>query len=156
VPLKSRPHRAGDDTRDVHAVHSYPGTCLFRAGVIEWGNADQRSGRECRLRHDVPTYRPGQHTSDDFTGPLKRHGVMIRMDGKGRCIDNIFVERLWRSGVASNTKLMLHLAQRCLESTHYLGWCVFVNFCAKRAARCDERPALHRAVPTLAGTQPDG
>jgi hypothetical protein len=50
------------------------------------------------------------------------------MDGKGRYIDNIFVERLWRGGVASNTKLMLQLAQRCLGSTHYLGWCGFVNF----------------------------
>jgi transposase InsO family protein len=38
-----------------------------------------------------------QFTSDDFTGTLKRHGVMISMDGKGRCMDNIFVERLWRS-----------------------------------------------------------
>ena len=35
-----------------------------------------------------------QFTSDDFTGTLKRHGVMISMDGKGRCMDNIFVERL--------------------------------------------------------------
>jgi transposase InsO family protein len=38
-----------------------------------------------------------QFTSDDFTDTLKRHGVMISMDGKGRCMDNIFVERLWRS-----------------------------------------------------------
>ena len=38
-----------------------------------------------------------QFTSDDFTGTLKRHEVTISMDGKGRCMDNIFVERLWRS-----------------------------------------------------------
>jgi putative transposase len=43
------------------------------------------------------TDQGGQFTSDDFTGTLKRHGVMISMDGKGRCMDNIFVERLWRS-----------------------------------------------------------
>ena len=42
-------------------------------------------------------FEPRQFTSDDFTGTLKRHGVMISMDGKGRCMDNIFVERLWRS-----------------------------------------------------------
>jgi putative transposase len=36
-------------------------------------------------------------TSDDFIGPLERHGVTISMDGKGRYMDNIFVERLWRS-----------------------------------------------------------
>jgi putative transposase len=28
---------------------------------------------------------------------LKRHEIAISMDGKGRCMDNIFVERLWRS-----------------------------------------------------------
>ena len=38
-----------------------------------------------------------QFTSDDFTGILKNCGVAISMDGKGRCMDNIFVERLWRS-----------------------------------------------------------
>ena len=45
------------------------------------------------------TDQGSQFTSDDFTGTLKRHGVMISMDGKGRCMDNIFVERLWRSGL---------------------------------------------------------
>ena len=38
-----------------------------------------------------------QFTSDDFTKVLKSAGVQISMDGKGRCMDNIFVERLWRS-----------------------------------------------------------
>jgi putative transposase len=43
------------------------------------------------------TDQGSQFTSDDFTGTLKRHGVKISMDGKGRFMDNIFVERLWRS-----------------------------------------------------------
>jgi putative transposase len=43
------------------------------------------------------TDQGSQFTSDDFTGTLKRHAVTISMDGKGRCMDNIFVERLWRS-----------------------------------------------------------
>ena len=33
----------------------------------------------------------------DFTGVLKDAGVAISMDGRGRCMDNIFIERLWRS-----------------------------------------------------------
>ena len=36
-------------------------------------------------------------TSEDFTGVLKQAGVDISMDGKGRWMDNVFVERLWRS-----------------------------------------------------------
>jgi putative transposase len=38
-----------------------------------------------------------QFTDHGFTGVLKRHGVRISMDGRGRCMDNIFIERLWRS-----------------------------------------------------------
>jgi len=38
-----------------------------------------------------------QFTSDRFTGVLKDRGVTISMDGRGRCFDNIFIERLWRS-----------------------------------------------------------
>ena len=38
-----------------------------------------------------------QFTSNDFTKVLKAHDVKISMDGKGRWVDNVFVERLWRS-----------------------------------------------------------
>jgi putative transposase len=38
-----------------------------------------------------------QFTSDAFTGVLKLNDVAISMDGRGRALDNIFVERLWRS-----------------------------------------------------------
>lgn len=38
-----------------------------------------------------------QFTSDEFTDRLKQHGINISMDGRGRALDNVFVERLWRS-----------------------------------------------------------
>ena len=38
-----------------------------------------------------------QFTSEAFTGVLKLNGIAISMDGRGRALDNIFVERLWRS-----------------------------------------------------------
>ena len=38
-----------------------------------------------------------QFTSEAFTGLLASHGVAISMDGRGRWMDNIFIERLWRS-----------------------------------------------------------
>ena len=43
------------------------------------------------------TDQGSQFTSEGFTGLLDDHGVRISMDGKGRYIDNIFVERLWRT-----------------------------------------------------------
>src|ERR1019366_8715187 len=38
-----------------------------------------------------------QFTCSDFVGRLEQAKIRISMDGKGRCFDNIFVERLWRS-----------------------------------------------------------
>jgi len=38
-----------------------------------------------------------QFTAEDFTQSLLDAGVAISRDGKGRCLDNVFVERLWRS-----------------------------------------------------------
>ena len=61
-----------------------------------------------------------QFTSAAFTDVLKREGVSISMDGRGRAFDNIFVERLWRSvkhedvylkGYASMGELLLGLTE---------------------------------------------
>lgn len=38
-----------------------------------------------------------QFTGTSFTAVLRREGIAISMDGRGRALDNIFVERLWRS-----------------------------------------------------------
>jgi len=43
------------------------------------------------------TDQGAQFTSEAFTGVLKAAGIKISMDGKGRWVDNVFVERLWRS-----------------------------------------------------------
>ncbi len=56
--------------------------------------------RALRL-HNKPaifnTDQGSQYTGSSFTGVLKNHETRISMDGKGRAMDNIFVERLWRS-----------------------------------------------------------
>jgi putative transposase len=43
------------------------------------------------------TDQGSQFTSEDFIKPLKDNDIQISMDGKGRWVDNVFVERLWRS-----------------------------------------------------------
>jgi len=52
-------------------------------------------------KHNRPeifnTDQGSQYTGNAFTGVLKERGIKISMDGKGRCMDNIFIERLWRS-----------------------------------------------------------
>jgi len=53
----------------------------FRFGQPEIWNSDQGS----------------QFTSADILAPLKKRGISISMDGRGRALDNVFIERLWRS-----------------------------------------------------------
>jgi putative transposase len=55
--------------------------CALRRGRPEIFNSDQGS----------------QFTSEKFTGELAAKKIRISMDGRGRCLDNIFIERLWRS-----------------------------------------------------------
>jgi len=51
------------------------------------------------------TDQGAQFTSQEFIGVLTSHGIGISMDGRGRCLDNIFVERLWRSVKYENVYL---------------------------------------------------
>jgi putative transposase len=61
----------------VEALHD----ALGRYGRPEIFNTDQGS----------------QFTAEEFTEVLLESGIKISMDGRGRCLDNVFVERLWRS-----------------------------------------------------------
>jgi putative transposase len=76
--------------------------------VLAWRLSNTLDARFClealheaMAEHGRPeifnTDQGSQFTSLDFTGVLKEAGVAISMDGRGRCMDNIFIERLWRS-----------------------------------------------------------
>jgi len=75
--------------------------------VLAWRLSNTLDGDFCvealeeALSQGIPeifnTDQGSQFTSEAFTGILLRHGIQISMDGKGRCKDNVFVERLWRS-----------------------------------------------------------
>ena len=58
------------------------------------------------------TDQGAQFTATAFTDVLKNHGVKISMDGKGRCRDNIFSERLWRSLKYEEVYLKTYADQR--------------------------------------------
>ena len=76
--------------------------------VLAWRLSNTTDSRFCvaaleeaLLRHGKPrifnTGQGAQFTSAAFTGKLEAAGVAISMDGRGRFMDNIFIERLWRS-----------------------------------------------------------
>jgi len=59
-----------------------------------------------------------QFTSEEFTRVLLDHGIEISMDGRGRCHDNIFVERLWWT--VKHEWVYLRPAANGLEQKHSL------------------------------------
>lgn len=76
--------------------------------VLAWEISNTLDTAFClkALRHAVALFgAPGimntdqgcQYTSEAWTSELKAHGVTISMDGRGRAMDNVFVERLWRT-----------------------------------------------------------
>jgi putative transposase len=56
---------------------------------------------EAIRKHGIPDIfnsdQGSQFTSEEFTGILISHCIKISMDGRGRWMDNVFIERLWRS-----------------------------------------------------------
>jgi len=67
-----------------------------------------------------------QFTSEKFTGELKARQIRISMDGRGRCFDNIFIERLWRS--LKHEEIYLHDYGLVPEARAGIGnWLRFYN-----------------------------
>jgi putative transposase len=79
----------------------------FSRYVLAWQLSNTLDGRFCldalqqALQHNQPqifnTDQGVQFTAHEFTHTLEMTGIRISMDGRGRALDNIFVERLWRS-----------------------------------------------------------
>ena len=83
---------------------------LARFGKPEIFNTDQGS----------------QFTSEAFTGALEQAGVRISMDGRGRFLDNIFIERLWRS-LKHEDIYLKHYADGREARAGIASWIAFYN-----------------------------
>lgn len=79
----------------------------FSRYVLSWRLSNTLEGSFCveALEEALQISRPeifntdqgSQFTAKGFTGRLATYGIAISMDGRGRALDNIFVERLWRT-----------------------------------------------------------
>lgn len=81
---------------------------LFSRMIVNWSLSNTMTARWCVstideafLKYTTPvvfnTDQGSQFTSEEYVSLLKEKEVDISMDGKGRAIDNIFIERFWRS-----------------------------------------------------------
>jgi len=86
------------------------------------------------------TDQGSQFTSYDFTGVLKATAITISMDGRGRCMDNIFIERLWRS--LKYEAIYLHELTDGFKAERVIGeWIDFYNTERPHSALADQTPA---------------
>jgi putative transposase len=87
--------------------------------VVNWGISNTMSADWCRQivqeaieHHGKPEIlnsdQGSQFTSDAYIGLLKAESIRISMDGKGRALDNIYIERLWRSVKYENIYLNVY------------------------------------------------
>ncbi len=87
--------------------------------VVQWSLSNTMSAQWCAevlqeaiKNHGVPeifnTDQGSQFTSEVFINTLIGNGIKISMDGKGRALDNIFIERLWRSVKYENIYLNVY------------------------------------------------
>nr|WP_254433771.1 IS3 family transposase [Paracoccus yeei] len=87
------------------------------------------------------TDQGSQFTSFAWTDRLKRVGTRISMDGKGRCIDNIFIERLWRS--LKYECVYLHAWETGSQAKVGIGhWINFYNHRRPHTAHGGQPPAV--------------
>lgn len=85
---------------------------------------------EALAKYDKPdifnTDQGSQFTSFAFTNVLQENGIRISMDGRGRWLDNVFIERLWRSLKYEN--VYLHAYETGSEAREGIGkWIDFYN-----------------------------
>ena len=103
---------------------------LYSRKVLAWRVSNAMSSQFCveALTEALTRYGPpeifntdqgSQFTDADFTAPLLAQGIRVSMDGKGRWIDNVFVERLWRS--VKYELIYLHAHESIRDLKHALG-----------------------------------
>ena len=86
------------------------------------------------------TDQGSQFSSSDFTGVLQAHEIRISMDGRGRWLDNVFIERLWRS--LKYEAVYLHEIADGLAARRVIGqWLAFYNTERPHSAFNGQTPA---------------
>jgi putative transposase len=163
-------HVWGVDITYIRMVGGYPGW-LYLVAVLDWhsryivswelsqnmGQGFVMDAARVALSKATPLIwnsdQGSQFTSPQYTGLLEEAGVQVSMDGRGRFVDNIFTERLWRT--IKYEEAYLHEYCSPKEARHSLGQYIhFYNHVRPHQALDYQTPAAvyHRlATPTTEG-----
>ena len=106
--------------------------------------------QEAFEKHGKPaifnTDQGSQYTSKDFVNLIKDHNVRLSMDGKGRALDNVYIERIWRSTKQGHVYIYVHETGSDLYkglSQYY----EFYNFKRRHQALIHQTPSQLFLVP---------
>jgi len=102
---------------------------LFSRKILTWQLSNTLDSRFCKeaLNEALDKYpkpeifnsdQGSQYTSNEFTAILKENSIQISMDSTGRWIDNVFIERFWRS--LKYEEVYLRAYNNIPEAKHYL------------------------------------
>jgi putative transposase len=154
VTITEPNHVWASDITYIPMAHGF----LYLVAVIDWASRAVLAWRlsntmdsgfcvealeEALQKHVKPkifnTDQGAQFTSAAFTGKLQAAGVAISMDGRGRFLDNIFIERLWRSIKYEEVHLKAYADG--LEARAGIGqWIDFYNYRRPHQAMNNQRP----------------
>ncbi|MBL3705995.1 transposase [Sulfitobacter sp. BDSS02] len=155
--LNIPPKHHGQFARQRHQHHS-PHALTLSAGalptrkVLAWRISNTLEADFCveALNEAIHKFGPpeimntdqgSQFTSFAWIDRLKRIGARISMDGKGRCLDNIFIERLWRS--LKYECVYLHAWETGSQAKDGIGrWITFYNHRRPHTAHGGQPPAV--------------
>jgi putative transposase len=160
VAITEPNHVWASDITYIPMAHGF----LYLVAIIDWASRAVLAWRlsntidsgfcvaaleEALLRYGKPkifnTDQGSQFTSAAFTGKLEAAAIAISMDGRGRFMDNIFIERLWRSIKYEEVHLKAYADGR--EARAGIGsWMTFYNFRRPHQAMNNQMPmAVWRA-----------
>jgi putative transposase len=92
------------------------------------------------------TDQGSQYTSKNFVALIKDHHVQFSMDGKGRALDNVFIERAWRS--TKQEYVYIHVPETTLELYKGLSqYYEFYNYKRRHQSLKDQTPSQLFLVP---------
>jgi putative transposase len=131
---------------------------LYLVAVMDWHSRKVLSWRlsntldadfcvsaleEALLKYGIPdifnTDQGSQFTSFAFTNVLQSNGIRISMDGRGRWLDNVFIERLWRSLKYEN--VYLNAYETGSEARAGIGrWIAFYNQARPHSSLAGQTP----------------